>query len=171
MRYAFLLLALGMLLITERSAMAFQDESQNQVRLVLATTVTNSRNVRVTVKIQNQTDQAIQVNIPDRNPPVDLSIWDDSGRDLYQYVSANLRKDGKSIDPNRRHKNITLDLGPREAKEYSWTVSKVSIDNKLVSIPAGQYKFQARLATVTVNAGAYRTRLHQSNEVEVVIPK
>jgi hypothetical protein len=151
--------------------MRFSDRPQSgEIKLLLAADVTPSREIRVNARIKNPTDHLIQLNITDRNPPVDLTIWDEHGNDLYQYAYANRSKDGKSADAARRHKNITLDLEGSQTKDYSWTVSKVFVNGRLVSIPPGHYKLQARLATVTYSNGRSNANLHQSNEVDLIVP-
>jgi hypothetical protein len=139
------------------------------IRLVLSADASSSRDIRVKVEVQNPTDHLLQVSTTDRNPPVELSIWDDFGNDLYQYAYSDRSKDGKSADPSRRRKNVAVDLQGKQKKDYSWTVSKVFVNGKLVSIPPGHYKLRARLAAITNSDGRTQTKLYQSNEVDVVV--
>jgi hypothetical protein len=106
------------------------------------------------------------VDIPDKPQPFRISIWDSSGKDIYQAIYADERKNGKSLkrEDGRWVKTLSLQLG--ESKFYDFKITMVPDAKGAMSrLNPGKYKVDVRLPTVKYENGVYQTKIYSSNQV------
>jgi len=160
----------GVVLLKGVSAMAHQTTAVPPVTLTLTARVVSTTTIDVQVVVRNATDKPVQVEIPNRQPPMELSIIDETGSDRYQCTYENLKKDGKS---RSRPAPVAarLDLEPGQAKTYSWTITALcAAGGGTQPMTAGRYQLKARLGSVARTAGSAESVIYSSNVAEVIVP-
>ena len=161
---------LALLAVEGEIGMAMQPKPAPPVTLTLSARVTPGA-LEVRLVVQNTGGRPIQLDMSNRQPPADLSIFDETGSDRYQCNYATLSKDGKSASRPPARQSAQLALNAGESKTYSWTVSKLcDVPERSAPIPAGKYRLQARLGSLVRVEGRTQPVVYTSNFVELAVP-
>ena len=149
---------------------AAQFQTRPLLDLILSVESNSGNVLKLKVVLRNSDVGSLSVDIPDREPPFRVSIFDESGRDLYQLSYANEAKDGKSAVGRSGQRLKTISFQKNESKEYNLLISGgYDRNGRPVPFTRGKYRIQVSLATVKYIDGRYQTELYQSQIAEVTL--
>jgi hypothetical protein len=155
-------------------------DAPDDLALLLAASVRGDHTLDLKIKLKNATDRPLSISYPNGNPLFWVRIVNQDGVDLYQHAYS-LAKKGKARVRPTGPELITLDLQPREAKDYSVVIDRVYLSEGQPSmLPEGRYRVSVDVSSVKFHPertavrgynSSYEVSLHHSNVVEIVVGK
>ena len=125
--------------------------------------------IAVELVMRNTSGQPLRVSFVDREPPFELSIWDEAGNDRYQCTYKNRVKDGKSVQKRQPSALKQVELAANASSRFAVKVAHMcDASSQRTGLQPGTYRVEARLA-VAAETGT-RSTILTSNTVAVRIP-
>lgn len=141
--YACMALTLGYCLVAKGDESSLPNGSiMNKLRIVFSIKKEYALGdpIRINLELQNLSNQRLTVVTGENDPPVEISIIENSGRHVNR-----LDRDGRG----HRMENpsqMRIEFGPKEVKKYTFDVL-AAVDEK-VKLEPGEYKIRFRLVSV-----------------------
>lgn len=140
------------------------------LKLVIDVQVDDSAHLRIAANVKNASDRGITRNIASRLPPLNISVLDEAGRDLYWAINDRQYKRGKGLTREEGNSSVALNIAAGQQVSYLLDRIGVPVDGAGDSpLPPGTYKIQLRLATAENIGGVLQPKLITSNLVSVTV--
>lgn len=157
-----------MLVSTAGSACAMNEDLK--LKLVIDVQVDANAHLRIAANVQNVSDRGILRDIASRLPPLNISVLDEAGRDLYWATNDRQYKRGKGLTREEGNSSVPLNIAAGQQVSYLLDRIGVPVDGAVDSpLPPGTYKIQLRLATAEHIGGVMQPKLITSNVVIVTV--
>jgi hypothetical protein len=123
------------------------------------------------IEIRNTSDKIARFMTIDKEPPLNVSVLDDRGRNRLTPGEA-IVKSGKSLNPKDHTRNIEFILGPGEVKAYQVNIDVLlSKSESLKQLGQGKLQLIGMLPRVRYENGQYIVELIKSEAVSVSIAR
>lgn len=140
------------------------------LRLVIDVRVDATAHLRIAANVQNTSNRGISRDITSSLPPLNISVLDEAGHDLYWPSQDRQSKRGKGLTREEGNSSIALNIGVGQQVSYLIDRVGVPVDGAVDRpLPSGTYKVQLRLATAERIGGVLQPTLLTSNVVSVTV--
>ena len=140
------------------------------LKLVIDVQVDATAHLRIAANVLNVSGRGISRDIAARLPPLNISVLDESGRDLYWVTHDSQYKRGKGLTREEGNSSVPLNIAAGQQVSYLLDRVGIPIDGAIDGpLPPGTYKIQLRLATAEHVGGVMHPTLITSNVVSVTV--
>lgn len=140
------------------------------LKLVIDVQVDATAHLRIAANIQNTSNRSVLRDIASRLPPLNISVLDEAGQDLYWPSQDRQSKRGKGLTRDEGNSSIPLNIAAGQQVGYLIDRVGVPVEGAVDGpLPSGTYKVQLRLATAERIGGLLQPALLTSNVVSVTV--
>ncbi len=156
------------LVLTAGSTFAMNEDLP--LKLVIDVQVDATAHLRIAANVQNTSSRSISRDIAAKVPPLNISVLDEAGHDLYWAALDSQYKHGKGLTRTEGNRSIPLSIPA--GQQVTYLIDQVGVPGVGAvdgPLPPGNYKIQLRLATAERIGDVLQPTLITSNVVSVTV--